>query len=83
LYSGLCDMIHDNGCGLCVSPGDFQALAEAIRTLYQKPAEELRKMGQNGRAYIENNLTRARGTKKHYDQIVSLLGREETADVQG
>jgi colanic acid biosynthesis glycosyl transferase WcaI len=54
--------VKEANCGICVPPGDANALAEAIRVLYQDPELALR-LGQNGREYLERNLTRTEITK--------------------
>jgi glycosyltransferase involved in cell wall biosynthesis len=47
--------VRDAGAGLTVSPGDPHQLAAAIRELAAMPAEERRRMGQSGRAYVERH----------------------------
>lgn len=55
--SDLAHVINSSGAGLVLSPGDSNALAEAIMALYRDI--ELRKeMGMRGRAYVEENLSR-------------------------
>lgn len=49
-YSGSCDPIEENGCGIQVDARDPAALAEAVLSLYQKSPEERKTMGERGRA---------------------------------
>ena len=42
--------------GIVVKPGDHEALAKAILKLYRNP-ELAREMGENGKRYVEANLT--------------------------
>ena len=51
------DVVGDAGCGLTVPPDDPAALADAIRRLRAMPAEELARLGSNGRAYVEREHT--------------------------
>ena len=50
------------GCGICVPPGDGTALADAILQLSRDP-ELSRRLGQNGRDYLERNLSRTEVTR--------------------
>jgi glycosyltransferase involved in cell wall biosynthesis len=49
--------------GIPVSPGDAQALAQALRTLAAHP-DMGREMGMNGRRYMELNFDRPRTAEK-------------------
>jgi glycosyltransferase involved in cell wall biosynthesis len=51
------DVVRDAGCGLTVPPDDPEALAAAIRSLRAMSAEELARLGGNGRAYVEREHT--------------------------
>ncbi len=49
-------LVREADCGLSVPPGDPQALADAIVHLAEH-AEECRRMGENGRAFVAQNLS--------------------------
>ena len=51
------DVVADAGCGLTVPPDDPTAIADAIRRLRAMPAEDLARLGANGRAYVEREHT--------------------------
>jgi glycosyltransferase involved in cell wall biosynthesis len=48
--------IRETGSGIVVKPGDHEALARAVIYLRKNP-EIARNMGENGRKYVENNLS--------------------------
>lgn len=74
--SELCSIIKKANCGICVPPGKFKALRQAILYLYENRnmAETL---GNNGRNFILNNITRSKGTEKWFKalQHVTLTRR--------
>ena len=49
-------LLVDSEAALVVRPGDSATLADAIAALADTPAEDLRRMGLNGRAYYQRNL---------------------------
>ncbi|MEX1248974.1 MAG: glycosyltransferase family 4 protein [Anaerolineales bacterium] len=51
-------VVEDAQAGVFVPPGDPGALAQAIRTMASKPVEA-RRMGQAGRAYLQQHFNRA------------------------
>ena len=51
------DPVHEAGCGVTVPPDDPAALADAIRSLRALPTDELRRLGANGRAHVEQTNT--------------------------
>jgi len=59
--SGLCKMIHDVNCGICVQPEDENELADTIYKAYLE-RDKLDALGANGRAYVV----------KHFDSKVCL-----------
>jgi glycosyltransferase involved in cell wall biosynthesis len=67
------EVVEQARAGLCVPPGDSQALAAAVRQLAQQP-EVGRQMGLHGRAYVQ----------EHFDRQVVALRLEtilrDTAD---
>jgi glycosyltransferase involved in cell wall biosynthesis len=61
-------VIESADAGIAIEPGDPVAMAEAIRFLYQH-REMAKKLGSNGRRYIEEHFDRAALA----DQLASLL----------
>ena len=49
------DMTVEADCGYSVPAGNAVAVAEAIREMALLPEEERRRMGQNGKRYVEKN----------------------------
>jgi colanic acid biosynthesis glycosyl transferase WcaI len=54
--------VEEADCGICVPPGDEPALADAILQMSRNP-ELCRRLGQNGRTFLEKNLSRTAVTK--------------------
>jgi glycosyltransferase involved in cell wall biosynthesis len=52
------EVVEAAGCGIFAEPGDPSALAEAIQTL-SVDKKKAREMGLKGRAYLEENFSRA------------------------
>lgn len=50
-FPGMADSVRECGCGLVIPPEDPQALAEAVRTLFQNP-EMREQMGRRGRDFV-------------------------------
>jgi len=50
------DPIEDIGCGIRVDPNDAQAMAQALMRLFRSSEDERRRMGRQGRAYVEKNF---------------------------
>ena len=61
-------IIDKNKCGIFTAAGDKAAFREAILTMY-KNRSLCKEMGENGRQFILDNLTRAVGTQKYVDVI--------------
>ena len=57
------DIINDNHCGIFTAAGDFKLLKESIIFMSDHP-DLCEKYGENGRKYIEQNLTKKIGTSK-------------------
>jgi colanic acid biosynthesis glycosyl transferase WcaI len=56
------------GCGVCITPGDSDRLAESIQTLYEDAA--LRdQMGQQGRRYAEAHHSKHAAVTR-YDELL-------------
>lgn len=74
-HSRLGAIIESNCCGSVVAPGDAEGLAACIFHLYERQ-DEAKVMGQRGRTFIENHLTRQIATDQYYEQLCSLLLKE-------
>jgi glycosyltransferase involved in cell wall biosynthesis len=64
-------LVEEAEAGICLSPGDDKALAEAIYALYQDRAR-CEQLGQNGRSYAEAHLSH-NATAKRYETIFESL----------
>ena len=70
------EILQEAKAGICVPPENAEELAKAIVTLYRD--SELRgRLGANGRAYILQNLTRARTADKYSLVLDSVLNDAE------
>ena len=56
-------IITENNCGICVEADDKEALIKAVLYMYENK-DEIKKMGENGRRFILENLTKEIGTGK-------------------
>ncbi len=70
------NIINESECGVCVPANDANAFREAVLRLADDKAA-CTAMGQNGRRYIEDNLTRAIGTAKWVD-VMKAVSQNET-----
>ena len=64
-------IIEENNCGIFSKAGDKEAFKASILQLYRDRALAV-EMGQNGRRFILENLTRDQGTQKYVDVIKSF-----------
>ncbi len=69
--SELSSIIKQAKCGLCVQAEEKGALVKAILQIYEN-SSEARLMGQKGRKYILDNLTREAGTAKYINLLDSF-----------
>ena len=70
--SELTRIIEKNECGICVDANDKENLQKAILELSNK---DIAYLGENGRKYIKNNLTKNVCTKKYVDIIKEIVKR--------
>ncbi|MBR7092918.1 MAG: glycosyltransferase family 4 protein [Clostridia bacterium] len=66
-------IVTETGCGVCTPAGDADAFRDAVLRLY-RDRDALAAMGDAGRRYIEQNLTRAIGTAKWIDVMRQVCG---------
>ena len=65
-------IIEEAGCGLSVDPGDYEAIEKLIdRFILLNGTGELQEMGQKGRKYLADNLTKAVSIEKYRKEILS------------
>lgn len=65
-------IIEDNNCGVFTKAGDKVAFTDAILKLYND-RELCKKMGNNGRQFVMDNLTKEVGTQKYVNVIKSFV----------
>jgi len=70
-HSETAQVIAEAGCGLCIAPEDPQALAEAVRTLYES-RERAAQMGRLGRRHVERHYTRV-SVARQYEAVFARL----------
>ena len=64
-------IIEESGCGKCVDPGDYKAIRALMKEfIQQKKDEKLPEMGQKGRRFLEENLTKDISIRKYRDEIL-------------
>ncbi len=72
LYSGLKDIVENNKVGFCVAPNDVDGMEAAIRRMLSN-MEETQRMGERGRKYICDNLTRNATIEKYVQMFKEEL----------
>lgn len=66
-------LIEECNCGKCCEPGDYVEVADIIRWYIENAGTgEVKEMGQNGRKYLEKNLTKDVSVKKYIDCIKTV-----------
>jgi colanic acid biosynthesis glycosyl transferase WcaI len=70
------DLVQQSGGGVCVDPGDAEALARAIRRLAADSASR-REMGEAGRRYAESHLSRTAATGRYAVLLEQLRAQRE------
>ena len=64
-------LIQEANAGVCLPPEEPQALADAVLALYQDP-EKCKRLGENGRRYVELNLS-PQAVAESYEKIFASL----------
>jgi glycosyltransferase involved in cell wall biosynthesis len=65
-------LVEESEGGVCVTPEDDQALAEAVRRLYEDPVLGT-KLGENGRHFVLDRFTRAAKAKAYLRALERLI----------
>lgn len=67
------NIIEESGCGMCCSPEDYQGVAKLLLWYIENAGTaEMIALGNHGRMYLENNLTKDISIKKYTEAISSL-----------
>ena len=64
-------IVDECNCGLCVEPGNYDEIYKKIDFILNNK-EEIKRLGINGRNYLESNLTKDVSINKYKNTIVSL-----------
>lgn len=64
-------IVDECNCGLCTEPGNYDEIYKKIDFILNNK-EEIKKLGINGRSYLESNLTKDVSINKYKNTIVSL-----------
>lgn len=70
------EVIEHANAGIFVKPGDPQALAQAILSLYQNP-EQSKQLGKNGRAYVIKYFDRDKIAEQLIQLLEEMVGKYE------
>jgi colanic acid biosynthesis glycosyl transferase WcaI len=65
------------GAGICIQPQDPVAIVNAATQLH-RDRNMCRSLGENGRKYIEQNLSRSRTAKNYIEVLQTLVERNHT-----
>ena len=68
------EVVERAQCGVCVEPGNAPALADALRELARDPVRA-RRMGRNGRRYLEKHFSREAGAATLRNLLKDLVTR--------
>jgi len=71
------EVVEDAQAGVFVQPGKSQQISEAIWDLYAEPIKRKR-MGQNGRQYVEENFDRSALAEKFSGIISEMVNQEDS-----
>ena len=69
------DLVRDAGAGMLCEPENPRAMMNAIKTLYEMPAIERKKMGEAGHRYYMNHLSFNQGVNQ-FEQIMMSFVRK-------
>ncbi len=66
------DLVREAEAGIVVEPENAPALARAVEQMRQLPAEQLNEMGENGRRFLIENLTKREVVARYIDLLRSV-----------
>lgn len=64
-------IVEECNCGVCIEPGNYKEISRNIEYILNNK-ELIRSLGENGRKYLEVNLTKDVSINKYKDTILSL-----------
>lgn len=66
-------LIEECNCGKCCEPGDYVEITDIIRWYINNArTDEVKSLGENGRKYLEEHLTKNNSIKKYVEAIKEL-----------
>lgn len=66
-------IIEECGSGFCCNPGDYESVERNIQWFIDNcDGKQMKLMGQKGREYLENNLTKDASVRKYANEILKL-----------
>lgn len=66
-------LIEKCNCGKCCEPGDYDEVARIINWYIENAgSSKVKAMGENGRRYLENNLTKEISIRKYMEAILEI-----------
>ena len=68
-------IVEECNCGVCIEPGNYKEISRNIEYILNNK-ELIRSLGENGRKYLEVNLTKDVSINKYKDTILSLDKKE-------
>ena len=67
-------LVEESGCGKCCEPGDYVEVADLIRWYIEHAGTgEVKKMGLDGRKYLEDNLTKEISIEKYVSALLNII----------
>ena len=64
-------IVEESNCGVCIEPGNYKEISRNIEYILNNK-ELIKSLGQNGRKYLEVNLTKDVSINKYKETILSL-----------
>lgn len=68
-------IVEECNCGVCIEPGNYKEISRNIEYILNNK-ELIKSLGENGRKYLEVNLTKDVSINKYKDTILSLDKKE-------
>lgn len=69
-------IVEECNCGVCIEPGNYKEISRNIEYILNNK-ELIKSLGQNGRKYLEVNLTKDVSINKYKETILSLDNQTE------
>lgn len=68
-------IVEECNCGVCIEPGNYKEISRNIEYILNNK-ELIKSLGQNGRKYLEVNLTKDVSINKYKETILSLNNKK-------